>query len=136
VLNLLRGLNPKYRYVKPVITAKYPPHTFMSACSFLMLEEVSVQHDVAVEATQALTATHGDQSSGASSGNKEGSSSGAPRRDNRSTNGNGNSRSNNRSDRRRGRNNGNGGGSRSNTSNTQSGPWNVAHNPWQGLVQA
>ena len=41
VLNLLRGLNPKFRYVKPVITAKFPPHTFMSARSFLMLEEVT-----------------------------------------------------------------------------------------------
>ena len=28
VLNLLRGLNPRYRYIKPVITSKYPPHSF------------------------------------------------------------------------------------------------------------
>ena len=28
VLNLLRGLNPCYRYVKPVITSKYSPHSF------------------------------------------------------------------------------------------------------------
>ena len=28
VLNLLRGLNPRYRYVKPVITSKYPSHSF------------------------------------------------------------------------------------------------------------
>ncbi|XP_066392706.1 uncharacterized protein [Miscanthus floridulus] len=28
VLNLLHGLNPRYRYVKPVITSKYPPHSF------------------------------------------------------------------------------------------------------------
>lgn len=28
VLNLLRGLNPKFCYVKPVITSKSPPHTF------------------------------------------------------------------------------------------------------------
>ena len=41
VLNLLHGLNLKFRYVKPVITAKFPPHTFMSARSFLMLEEVT-----------------------------------------------------------------------------------------------
>jgi len=27
-LNLLRSLNPRYRYVKSVITSKYPPHTF------------------------------------------------------------------------------------------------------------
>ncbi|XP_066310118.1 uncharacterized protein [Miscanthus floridulus] len=28
VLNLLRGLNPRYRYVKPVITSKYPLPSF------------------------------------------------------------------------------------------------------------
>ena len=31
VLNMLRGLNPKYRHVIPVITSKQPPHTFLSA---------------------------------------------------------------------------------------------------------
>jgi hypothetical protein len=28
VLNLLHGLNPKYRHIKPVITSRHPPHTF------------------------------------------------------------------------------------------------------------
>lgn len=28
VLNLLRGLSPRYRHVKPVIKSKSPPHTF------------------------------------------------------------------------------------------------------------
>jgi hypothetical protein len=50
VLNLLRGLSPKYRHVKPVITSKFPPHTFQSARSFLILEELSLQHDSTVEA--------------------------------------------------------------------------------------
>ena len=49
VLNLLRGLNPKFRYVKPVITSKSPPHTFQSTRSFLILEELSFQHDATVE---------------------------------------------------------------------------------------
>jgi hypothetical protein len=66
VLNLLRGLNPRYRYVKPVITSKFPPHNFQSARSFLILEELSFQHDATVEAGQALTASHGDRSSGSS----------------------------------------------------------------------
>jgi hypothetical protein len=66
VLNLLRGLNPRYRYVKPVITSKYPPHTFQSARSFLILEELSFQHDANTEAGQALTVTHGDRSTGSS----------------------------------------------------------------------
>jgi hypothetical protein len=51
VLNLLCGLNPRYRYVKPVITSKSPSHTFQSARSFLLLEELSVQHAAAAEAT-------------------------------------------------------------------------------------
>jgi hypothetical protein len=38
VLNLLRGLNTKYRHVKQVITSKFPPHTIMSARSYLLLE--------------------------------------------------------------------------------------------------
>jgi hypothetical protein len=135
VLNLLRGLNPKYRYVKPVITSKFPAHTFMSARSFLMLEEASIEHDVAVEATHALTVTHGDSSSAvppsASSGTRDNSSSSnTPRRDNRFNAGS-TSRSTNRSDRRRGR--GNGGRGRF---NNQSGPWTAGLNPWQGMVQA
>jgi hypothetical protein len=31
VLNLLRGLNPKFHHVKTVINSKSPPHIFMSA---------------------------------------------------------------------------------------------------------
>ncbi|XP_066341908.1 uncharacterized protein [Miscanthus floridulus] len=64
VLNLLRGLNPKFRYVKPVITSKSPPHTFQSTRSFLILEELSFQHDATVEAGQALTASHGANNGG------------------------------------------------------------------------
>ncbi|XP_034580738.1 uncharacterized protein [Setaria viridis] len=45
VLNLLRGLSPKYRHVKPVIKSKSPPHTFRSAMSYLLLEEASDSHD-------------------------------------------------------------------------------------------
>jgi hypothetical protein len=50
VLNLLRGLRPRYRHLKPVITAKFLPHTFMSTRSFLILEELSEKHDVKAEA--------------------------------------------------------------------------------------
>ena len=39
VLNMLRGLNGKYRHTISTITSKQPPHTFLSACSFLLLEE-------------------------------------------------------------------------------------------------
>jgi hypothetical protein len=39
VLNLLRGLNSKYRHAIPVMTAKQLPHTFLFARSYLLLEE-------------------------------------------------------------------------------------------------
>jgi hypothetical protein len=39
VLNLLCGLNSKYRHAIPVISARQPPHTFLSARSYLLLEE-------------------------------------------------------------------------------------------------
>ena len=39
VLNMLRGLSPKYWHTVPVITAKNPPQTFLSARSYLLLEE-------------------------------------------------------------------------------------------------
>jgi hypothetical protein len=40
VLNMLRGLNDKYRHTNSTITSKQPPHTFLSARSFLLLEEL------------------------------------------------------------------------------------------------
>jgi uncharacterized membrane protein YgcG len=58
VLNLLRGLNPRFRHVKPVINSKTPPHTFMSARSYLLLEEIQMQHDAKMEAGTALYASN------------------------------------------------------------------------------
>jgi hypothetical protein len=52
VLNLTRGLNKSSRHVKPVLTSK--PHTFMSAHSYLLLEELQLQNDDKTEASQAL----------------------------------------------------------------------------------
>ncbi|XP_066384550.1 uncharacterized protein [Miscanthus floridulus] len=122
---------------QPVITSKSPSHNFMSARSFLLLEELSFQHDTNAEAGQALAATHGERSNGSSSSaaagtNDDSLASNVPRSNNCSNNGGGN-RSNNRSDRRRGHDNG-GGSSRS--SNNSSVPWAVDYNPWQGMVQA
>ncbi|CAN6283452.1 unnamed protein product [Urochloa humidicola] len=62
VLNLLRGLDPKYRYVKPVITAKSPPHTFRSASSYLMLEELNADNEAKMDVGQALYAGHNSNS--------------------------------------------------------------------------
>jgi hypothetical protein len=68
VLNMLRGLNPKYRYLKPVIPSKSPPHTFRSARSFLLLEELTIDNDAKMDAGQALYAGHSaGHSTGASS---------------------------------------------------------------------
>ncbi|XP_066354390.1 uncharacterized protein [Miscanthus floridulus] len=79
VLKLLRGLNPRRHYVKPVITSKYPSYSFQSTRSFLILEELSAQHDANAKAGQALAVTHGDNPSGssnsASTDHKDGSSS-------------------------------------------------------------
>jgi hypothetical protein len=48
VLNLLRGLNKKFRHVKPVLTSK--THTFMSARSYLLLEELQLLQEDKAEA--------------------------------------------------------------------------------------
>jgi hypothetical protein len=39
VLNMLRDLSSWYRHAIPAITAQQPPHTFLSARSYLLLEE-------------------------------------------------------------------------------------------------
>ncbi|XP_062224693.1 uncharacterized protein LOC133923398 [Phragmites australis] len=138
VLNLLRGLNPKYRHVKPVITAKFPPHTFMSARSYLLLEELCAHHDEKMDAGQALYAGHCS-----SSNNAAGDTDASPR--------SGGLRNGSRTKKRgRGRNSGssaNGGlGRYNNTANNSAGPprhpnapglpWAAGYNPWTGLVQA
>lgn len=53
VLNLLRSLNPRYRHVKPVMKSRTPLHTFMSARSYLLLEEASDDHDATMQAGHA-----------------------------------------------------------------------------------
>ncbi|XP_012699926.1 uncharacterized protein LOC105913953 [Setaria italica] len=74
VLNLLRGLSPKYRHVKPVIKSKSPPHTFRSAMSYLLLEEASDSHDAKADAAQAYLACHGGPATGGSSTGSSGGS--------------------------------------------------------------
>ncbi|KAF8723025.1 hypothetical protein HU200_022172 [Digitaria exilis] len=130
VLNLLRGLNPKYRYVKPVISTRSPPHTFMTARSFLLLEELQLQHDAKSEVGQALYAGHDGSSTNKQPKNKSKKNSGG-RGGNR---GGGNSS---------GANNGGSGsghaGGGGNTGGSQSrapSPWASGYNPWTGLVQA
>jgi hypothetical protein len=56
VLNLLRGLNKKFRHVKPRLT--YKTHTFMSARSYLLLEELQQQQDDKTKDGPAFLADH------------------------------------------------------------------------------
>ncbi|XP_012699117.1 uncharacterized protein LOC105913781 [Setaria italica] len=62
VLNLLRGLHAKYRHLKPIITDKSPPHTFQSARSYLLLEELRYEHDTKHDENQTFIARHGGSS--------------------------------------------------------------------------
>jgi len=36
---MLHGLSSEYRHAIPTITARQPPHTFLSARSYLLMEE-------------------------------------------------------------------------------------------------
>lgn len=82
VLNLLRGLNPKYRHAISAITSCQPPHTFLSARSHLLMEMFDTQRSTTI-AIQALLAkkgtnnTHTNASPGATSSTRGGSN---PRR--------------------------------------------------------
>jgi hypothetical protein len=69
VLNLIWGLHPRYRHLKPVITSKSPPYTFMSARSYLLLEELCDKHEASAESGQAYHASHGSNSGTANTDN-------------------------------------------------------------------
>lgn len=76
VLNMLRGLSPKYRHAVPAITAKQSPHTFLSARSYLLLEEHYGREQAKTAQHQALLTTGGSR---IQPGGDGGSSSPAPR---------------------------------------------------------
>jgi hypothetical protein len=128
VLNLLRGLSKKFRHVKPVLTSK--THTFMSARSYLLLEELQLQQDDKTKASQAFLASHGGAPDSGGSASHGGSSRSAPSAPGGSSGGDAGGNRNFRSKtKRRGR-----GGS---TSGTDGGgapqrpnaPWPGQHNP-------
>jgi hypothetical protein len=68
VLNLLRGLSSKYRHAVPVITAKQLPHTFLSARSYLLLEEHYDKEQAKSVAQHALLTTGGPRSAASTPG--------------------------------------------------------------------
>ncbi|CAD6256857.1 unnamed protein product [Miscanthus lutarioriparius] len=79
VLNMLRGLNSKFRHAVPVIATENPPHTFLSARSYLLLEEkYDHEHDKAAQ-HQALVATGGGTHGSAPSSQGDGGSSSSSR---------------------------------------------------------
>jgi hypothetical protein len=71
VLNMLHGLCSKYRHTVPVITNRDPPHTFLSARSYLLLEEQYDKEHAKSEAHHALVATGGSQHGGSNSGGSQ-----------------------------------------------------------------
>ncbi|CAO2036600.1 unnamed protein product [Urochloa humidicola] len=125
VLNLLRGLNPRYRYLKPVVTSRSPPHTFRSACSFLLLEDKQLQHDVKADAGQALYAGHG----GTSSNNSAPCSKSKNKKKAKNTSGTAQNSSPAGST-------STGGGNSSGFQPRALPTWPAGFNPWTGLVQA
>jgi hypothetical protein len=62
VLNLLRGLNPKYRHAISAITSRHLPHTFLSARSHLLMEELFDTQRATTIAHHALLAKQGTSS--------------------------------------------------------------------------
>ncbi|XP_066373915.1 uncharacterized protein [Miscanthus floridulus] len=68
VLNMLRGLSSKYRHAIPVITSKQRPHTFLSAHSYLLLEEQYDKEHAKAAAHHALLTTGGARPPASSSG--------------------------------------------------------------------
>jgi hypothetical protein len=134
VLNMLCGLNTKYRHLKPIITDKSPPHMFQSAHSYLLLEELKDEHDSQQEQDDghALVASHGG---GGSSGSPTTNADGRPP----SSSGNSGYRYKSKNN-KRGRGNSSagpthpsvGGGGGGDGSATQP-RWAAGFNPWTGL---
>jgi hypothetical protein len=142
VLNLLRVLNQKFRHVKPVIKSKSPPHTFMSARSYLLLEELQLQHDDKMESGTAYVVSHGGASSqGGSSGSGGPASSGGQSGSSAPSTGSGASRSKPKNKRRgsSGGSLGGGGQAAGGGAGGQHPPfpaaalWAAGYNPWRAL---
>ncbi|XP_066351291.1 uncharacterized protein [Miscanthus floridulus] len=68
VLNMLCGLSYKYRHAIPVITARQLPHTFLSACLYLLLEEKYDREHAKTAAQHAHIASSGSKPSSGGGG--------------------------------------------------------------------
>jgi hypothetical protein len=136
VLNLICGLNKSFRHVKPVLTSK--PHTFTSASSYILLEELQLQNDVKTEASQVLLATHSGPAGTGGSAGHGGTAGSSPAPGGSSANDSRGSKAKNKC-RGRGPNGGStssGGGSTSGAPSRPQAPWAANYNTWTGVVQA
>ncbi|XP_066324584.1 uncharacterized protein [Miscanthus floridulus] len=132
VLNMLRGLSSKYRHTIPVITAKNPPHTFLSARSYLLLEEQYDKEQAKSAHHQALLATAGTRSTSAVSGDSGSSSASKP-----SVPATASAPRSDRAPKKKGRGRGQVSGSgTTSTARPQAPAWVPGLNPWTGMVQA
>lgn len=146
VLNLLRGLNRKFRHTIAPISNERPPHTFLSARSYLLLEDLYDKEHLKMESHQALLASHGGRTSGTagaagfggsgSSSNRKSSNSPTPPKKKR-----GRGNSSNNSAPAAGFNTGasaTGGAPFGSATQppAQNQPWPNGYNPWTGMVQA
>jgi hypothetical protein len=120
VINMLRGLSPKFRHAVPVITAKKPSHTFLFARSYLLLEEKYDKKHTQTAAQHALVAADCARPPAPAPTSFQG----APHPGQQATGST--SHLNNR---------GKGKGS-NNSGNRPPTPWVPGFNPWTGVVQA
>jgi uncharacterized membrane protein YgcG len=141
VLNMLRGLNPKYHHAISAITSRQPPHTFLSARSHLLMEELFDTQRAATIANHALFA--GQKNTTPPSSTNSGSNSGGPR--NIGVNGGpatnaGKGGKNSKKTGGKGGDQSQSGGSSGSGGGSQGGlpamGWRPAFNPWTGMVQA
>lgn len=136
---MLRGLNSEYRHAIPAITAMQPPHTFLFARSYLLLEEHYDKEHAKTAAQHALVATGGSRpsSSPAPDGSFGGSSSGQPTAPQPAAVSKGAPHHNDNRGRGRGRGgyNHSGGYPQAPAPRAPSG-WTPGFNPWRGMVQA
>lgn len=134
VPNMLRGLNPKYRYLKPVIVSKSPPHAFHTTRSFLLLEELTADNDAKMDVGHSVGHSAGNSSASSDSGTS-GSHSKPCTQKKCEKGGGGGSDVGGSSGADGGSGTSFGFRSADNTSNLQL-SWAASYNPWTGLVQA
>jgi hypothetical protein len=129
VLNMLHGINMKYRHAISAITSRQPPHTFLSARSHLLMEELfdtqraaTIAHH-ALFARQSGTPPHAPTPAAPSGSKSSGSGGGGKNNTNKNSGSSSDSTT---------------GGAKSGSPapSALSAPWRPTYNPWTSMVQA